>query len=514
MAYVNNFERDLDYRNHLVHVYDTQANLTYRYGDDADAPLITQPSKISDFIRHHREHQRPRLVTLNDYYEGRTFIVSRESRRRLESTKADHRASHDFASYIADFTNGYVFGNSVQIAHVKDKVLEAVNDIHNLNDIDAHNRSLGLDLSVYGRAYEYVTKNEDDELRLYKSDARNTFVIYDNSIEQHSIAAIRYWHVDTIDGVDGNQSDNLYYVDVITDQATYYYKTTESANFELTERDKPEPHLFGYVTVTEYSNNENRQGDFEKVLTLIDLYDAAQSDIANYMTDINDAMLLIKGDVDLTDLDVIQAQKEANIFHLVPPVYNSDGIDGAVKEGNVDASYIYKQYDVAGAEAYKNRLSENIHMLTHTPNLSDENFSGNQSGEAMKYKLFGLEQKSTIKESHFRKGLSRRYKLIEVMLKLHNQITADTTLKDLTYTFNRNLPRSRTEELNLFLQAGGTLSQQTLLGMMSFIDDPEQELKRIEDERQREQDNAPGAYPNTFNNPDGKEDTTNTDKRG
>ena len=33
--------------------------------------------------------------------------------------------------------------------------------------------------------------------------------------------------------------------------------------------------------------------DFEKVIPLIDLYDNAQSDTANYMSDLNDAMLLV-----------------------------------------------------------------------------------------------------------------------------------------------------------------------------------------------------------------------------
>ena len=42
-------------------------------------------------------------------------------------------------------------------------------------------------------------------------------------------------------------------------------------------------------------------------------------------------------------------------------------------------------------------------MFTNTPDMTDENFSGNQSGEAMKYKLFGLEQRTAIKEGLFRK---------------------------------------------------------------------------------------------------------------
>ena len=42
-------------------------------------------------------------------------------------------------------------------------------------------------------------------------------------------------------------------------------------------------------------------------------------------------------------------------------------------------------------------------MFTNTPDMSDEQFAGQTSGEAMKYKLFGLEQRTAIKEGLFEK---------------------------------------------------------------------------------------------------------------
>ena len=61
----------------------------------------------------------------------------------------------------------------------------------------------------------------------------------------------------------------------------------------------------------------------KKVIPLIDLYDNAQSDTANYMSDLNDAMLLVVGNMEL-DSNTTQLQKDANVFHLVPPrIYNN-----------------------------------------------------------------------------------------------------------------------------------------------------------------------------------------------
>ena len=175
MAQVNNFERDIEYRNHRDAVYREDANEIYTYeGDSTD--LLQDKEQISDFIRHHIDAQQPRLKMLNNYYEGLNFNILRSQRRR-EKHLADNRAAHDFASYITDFINGYFLGTGVQVQTQDEATQKVLDGLHELNDIDSHNRSIGLDLSVYGRAYEYIIRNEKDEVRLYKSDARNTFIV-------------------------------------------------------------------------------------------------------------------------------------------------------------------------------------------------------------------------------------------------------------------------------------------------------------------------------------------------
>ncbi|MCG1550666.1 phage portal protein [Staphylococcus epidermidis] len=474
MAHVNNFERDLESKQRREAIYRRDAVEVYKY-DGTVRDLLDNIDDISDFITHHIEAQRPRLQMLDDYYQGLNYNVMRNNNRRREKHLADNRVAHDFASYIADFINGYCFGHAIQVQSEKEMTQNAINSLHDLNDIDSHNRSIGLDLSIFGRAYEYIIRNQDDEVRIYKSNAKNTFVIYDTTVQQNSLAAVRYWKVSE------DKDTDLYHIDFITDQATYFFVGSKSTNLKITERKPPELHSFGKVTITEFSNNEKRRGDFEKVIPLIDLYDNAQSDTANYMSDLNDAMLLIKGKIDLGDENVVRLQKEANVFHLEPPEYRDD--NDKVTEGNVDAEYIYKQYDVNGVESYKDRISRNIHMFTNTPNMTDENFSGNQSGEAMKYKLFGLEQRTAIKEGLFRKGLRRRYKLIGEIMSVNRELDKDN-IKDLVFTFTRNLPKSLTEEMQMYVNAGGEISQKTLMSLVSFIDNPQQEAERIKQEQE------------------------------
>lgn len=206
------------------------------------------------------------------------------------------------------------------------------------------------------------------------------------------------------------------------------------------------------------------------------MYDQAQSDTANYMTDLNDAMLAIVGNIEI-DGDEAKKFRQANMVHVKPSI----NVNGS--EGNADVKYIYKQYDVNGSEAYKTRLQKDIHKYTNTPDLSDENFSGVQSGESMKYKLFGLEQVRAIKERLFKKGLMKRYKLLFHILNLTGVHKYDYSTIDITFT--PNLPKSLNESIEAFNSLNGGVSEQTRLKLLPIIDNPFEEIKKMEDEQNK-----------------------------
>ena len=56
-------------------------------------------------------------------------------------------------------------------------------------------------------------------------------------------------------------------------------------------------------------------------------------------------------------------------------------------------------------ENMKNRFNDEIHKFSSTPDLSDDFFSGNASGVAIKYKLYGTETLTAVKERYFKKGI-------------------------------------------------------------------------------------------------------------
>src|SRR5699024_8814841 len=142
------------------------------------------------------------------------------------------------------------------------------------------------------------------------------------------------------------------------------------------------------------------------------------------------------------------------------------------------AEYIYKQYDVQGSESYKKRLENDIHKFTHTPNLSDENFSQNQSGVAMEYKLLGMQLKRAEKETMYKKALKERYRLISnIRTTLKNKKTFDAN--SLKFTFTPRIPTDIWNEIKAFVDCGGEVSQKTLRSNATFIENNEDEEKQI-----------------------------------
>src|SRR5690625_7727888 len=96
------------------------------------------------------------------------------------------------------------------------------------------------------------------------------------------IAAVRY--------VSNQFNNDELEVYLYTDTKIYQYIAKDPQSMKRAYSDEKDPYFDG-VPIIEYQNNKFRRRDFKDVITLMNLYDEAQSDTSNYMSEINDAML-------------------------------------------------------------------------------------------------------------------------------------------------------------------------------------------------------------------------------
>ena len=478
MLEVNKFEHGTDAAHHtsksFQQLYGPETNRSYRANSAEE--ILDDVNKLASMIRNHHEVQCPRLEALDDYIKARNNGIYSDNSRRNEEERADHRAAHNFAKVINVFDVGYNTGVPIKKVSDNEKINEIIAEYDKENDIEALDSELWRDMKKYGRAYELQYRNKQDKDRSVISNVFETFVCYGLDVERTPLFAVRYprYKVET---------QEFTTVTVYTDKEIITYKPCQMNALRL-EEEKRERHYWEEVPITEYSPDRYRMSGYEDVIPLIDLYDAAQSDTANYMTDLNEATMIITGNLNLNKYktDDLIKMKKANLMLLTEGV-NPDG-----SKSQTDAKYIYKQYDVTGTEAYKERLQKDIHKISFVPDLTDDSFSGTQSGEAMKYKLFGFQQMAKTGQRGFKKGLMRRYRLLLNMKNYVNEAD-NASLDNLTITFTPNLPKAVLEELKTLVDSGMEISQETLMGLASFIDDVKAELEKIQkEEKENEQD--------------------------
>ena len=391
---------------------------------------------------------------LERYYVGDHDILHSE---RTDKTGGDNRIVNNMARYITDTATGYFLGQPVVYSSENEEYLQTIQDIFDYNDEQDHNTELGKQCSIKGDCFEMVYLDEDGRIRLGLVFPENLILFYETESEFTSpLAAIRM-----VRGMDKN-GNILLRVEFWTWTQVIYLQSFNGGVLEVTGWKE---HYWNDVPFCEYVNNRERIGDFEGVLSEIDAYNRVQSNTANYFQYNDDAILKVTRLGDVDSKDIAQMKRERAV----------------ILEDGGDVGWILKTVDDTALENYKNRLREDIHLGANVPNMTDEAFGGNLSGVAVSYKLWGLEQICAIKERKFKRALQRRIELITHVLNLlgHNY-----DYRDLDMQFRRNKPQNILEQSQIIGNLSSMLSKETLLQLLPFVDNPKEELEKLEEEKQ------------------------------
>ena len=416
---------------------------------------------IQDLIDNHAT-EKARIIKMKNYYNGLNEGI--KNRQYNDNNKPSNRLYGAYPSYITDNFVGYILGQPISYKSDNENLLEALNLSFLYNDEVDNNTTLAQEQSICGYAYELLYIDEDSNVRFKCVDTEDTIVVYDNTLEAKELFAIRYV-------INEYEEGNKGLVYVYTKDNTLTYTLEDNKVGSLIEE---EQNYFIDVPVITYENNRQRIGDFEKVLSLIDAYDFANSDTANDFEYFTNALLVISG-VTMDEKDEEGRPlnfKENRVINFV----DNDG----------KAEYLIKNINDTALENYKNRLNLDIHKFSNVIDISDKNFGNNLSGIAMKYKLLGMENIASIKESKFRKGLMKRIELLTHFLNL--SINSDYTYTEITPVFTRNIPSNDVETVNMIKQLYGMISDKTLLSQLPFIEDVQAELALIEAQKENSLD--------------------------
>ncbi len=410
---------------------------------------------LARMVQDYKDNHAPRLASLRRAYEGDHAILHQEAKAAY---KPDNRIVANYAKEIVDDMVGYFLGVPIRLACDDDATLEWVEGWGAENDSDDLDAELSKVADIYGHSFELFWRDEDAAPRSSVVGPMNCFLVTDDTVNHTIRYAVRFWY-----------DDNRFDEKVDTLRGTLYDASTETSFVDdgAVRLGEQVPHGFMDVPVVEYVENEERQGIFEGVMSLIDAHDKALSEKANDVEYYADAYLKILG-ADLDDKTLTKL-RDTRIINLA-------GSDS----DNVNVEFLAKPDADGTQENLIDRLERLIFTLSMVSDMSSETFD-TSSGIAIKYRLMAMSNLAITKERKFRRGLSRRWRLL---CGYAGNNLAEDAWTGIRATFTRNLPNNLLEESQVAGNLSGITSEETQLSVLSCVDNAKAEMKRKADEQE------------------------------
>lgn len=418
----------------------------------------------------HVMNRRPRLKKLMRYYRGEHDILNRKNRKG----KKDAKVVHGYPRYISTVVTGYT--GSVNYSKLEDhKKLKSIFDYNSESSVNSDHL---LFMSIFGESFEIIWLDEGGKFCFEALDPQSVMVITDGKLRESVTDAVVFDEDD--------KKDNKYKVTMtcyddthrvvysyIRDENAYKQEKPEITAESFRVEEEPTLHKIGRCPVIQIKNNRWNLGDFEPIISEVDAYNLSVSNSVNDLTDNTDAMMVFKNMMSTTRKDIRDA-KEA----------------GGFKVGeNGDIYWLVKNVNDGYSENIKNRLSSDIHKFSFVPDMSDEQFAGNASGVAIRYKLLPLEQLRLEKVKWMRKALFVRLQIISEYL---GSYESGFDPLEIGITFKANLPQNAKEITEFVKELTGITSKATQLMQLGseIVPDVQTELETLAQEREESMNNG------------------------
>lgn len=405
--------------------------------------------KIKKLIHDFNQSTLPRLKRLKSYYSGNHQILLEVK----EAGKPQNKIVNNFCKNITDTTVGYFMGTPVTYSSNDKELIREIIEINDYNDEQFLNSRLSKDLSVYGVACELLYFDSDRKIRACALDVTSVIPVWSNTVEGELIGAIR---------IAEGENDNQCVVEVYDESEISYYTLNKAGG--LLEKTDTVPHYFGQVPINIYFNNSDATGDFEGVISLVDAYNKLQSESVNDFELFADSYLAITG-MGATDEQDIKRLRENRVLLL--------------DEGG-RAEWLTKTVNDEYIENLKSRISSDIYRFSGSVDMTDDALGESASGVAIKYRLLNFENRVSVTERFFKKGLCRRYEMICHFLNITGKCY---DWRDIKMTFVRNIPENPVDSADYAQKMSGVVSKKTLLEALPIVQDVENELERLKEEK-------------------------------
>lgn len=355
------------------------------------------------------------------YYKGKQPILER---KKIYHQEINNKIVENHAREIVAFKVGYLLWKPIE--YVSRKENDDDNKIETLNDYMVEINKNGLDKttaknqSICGTAYrlslqnsKYTKDSNEAPFKVYDVNPMNAFVIYSSDFKKEPLAGV------IVDTVINEANEPVQRYQVYTDKKFY-----EIINNVIT---KNETHTFGYIPLVEYPLNEERIGDFEQVIDLLDCINDVASNRIDAVDEFVQALMVFEN-VDIKDED-IKKLKELGAIKLK---------DGS-KEFKANVRYLTQELNQTQIQTLVDYMYNIVLKIVGMPSQSDGNTSDSSNNGAIIIKngWQGADARASETEVMFR---TSEQQFLKIILKIAKELTSnelDLKLSDIDIKFTR-----------------------------------------------------------------------------
>jgi len=323
-----------------------------------------------------------------------------------------------------------------------------------------HDKMLLRDMLSYGGVFElyYTTKLNDEELFNSKIvSPRDGYLLTDDF--GNSKMFLRFYK---------KKFDSKQYIDIYTSNLVYHVDDS------FKEIEKPTINRFGEVPVRVGYVSAYKEHDtlFNELKDLQDAYETNLSDLVNEISDYRLAYLIMLG---------------CNVDYKTKDEHGKTQLDYMKEKGIINASekdviikFLTKDINDTFVQNTLDAIKKNIYEISSHID-TNEKLQSNTSGSALRNRLIGLEQRVRDSEGSMKNIIQgRMYFLFKLFNKIEN---TNYDYRDISVKFTLNIPQDdllMAQTLSQF-GIGENISLKTALTQLSFVNNPDQEIKLIED---------------------------------
>lgn len=417
-----------------------------------------------------RENQAKYKV-YQDYYNGKHDILKDYA---MNESRSNQKVIVNFFKKFINDEIAYSIGNPISyISTQGDNDLIGIIDLNFSHWSKVHDQELLKQANIFGEAYELQYINSNGEFKATVYNPLQMFVLESGNAEKEVDLALQVYRENIFEE---NEMMDVYYGNTIE-----HYKIIDDNNIELVNSRK---HIFDKPPVVVCWANTEKKSMLDDIKTENDAYNTVLSDYCNEIGDFRNALLRIKG-ADLLDENELREMKRVGAIQIPE---------------KSDVSYLIKNMEDSFIQASLTILENKIYKLASHID-TNEKLQSNLSGTALRSRMIALENKCLLMQSMIELVIKKRLKNFFEYLKITKGQEYDYRTIKLKLTMN--VPSDLNLMADTISKLRGIASDETLLGLLSFVENPQIELER---RRAEESDSRID-----LDNVDGIENYINTD---